>query len=82
MDELFKTSDVKTNHIENNEDVVVMGLMNDGTASYNIIEGVSVGETHTLDFSEFLQSSQKIINNLIYFEIFFEDVLCSKCECH
>ena len=50
--------------IENNEDVVVMGLMNDGTASYNIIEGVSVGETHTLDFSEFLQAEQKIINNL------------------
>ena len=51
-------------HIENDEDVVVLGLMNDGTALYKIIESVSVGETHILDFSEFLQAEQRIINNL------------------
>ena len=51
-------------HYNNNEDVVIMGLMNDGTVLYKIIENVSVGETHTVDFSDFLQAEQKVINNL------------------
>ena len=51
-------------HYNNNEDVLIMGLMNDGTALYKIIENVSVTETHALDFSEFLQAEQRIINNL------------------
>jgi hypothetical protein len=41
-----------------------MGLMNDGTALYKVIENVSVSETHELDFSNFLQAEQRIINNL------------------
>ena len=44
--------------------VLVMGLMNDGTALYKVIENVSVSETHELDFSNFLQAEQRIINNL------------------
>jgi len=51
-------------HYNNNEDVVIMGLMNDGTVLYKIIENVSVGETHAVDFSDFLQAEQKVINNL------------------
>ena len=51
-------------HYNNNEDVVIMGLMNDGTVLYKIIENVSVGETQTVDFSDFLQAEQKVINNL------------------
>jgi len=51
-------------HYNNNEDVVIMGLMNDGTALYKIIENVSVGETHAVDFSVFLQAEQKVIINL------------------
>ena len=51
-------------HYNNNEDVVIMGLMNDGTVLYEIIENVSVGETHAVDFSDFLQAEQRIINNL------------------
>ena len=31
---------------------------------YKTIEGVSIAETHALDFSEFLQAEKKIINNL------------------
>ena len=49
---------------ENNVNVLAMGLLNDGTAIYKIIENVSVGETHELDLSEFLQAEQRIINNL------------------
>ena len=49
---------------ENNVDVLAMGLLNDGTAIYKTIENVSVGETHELDLSEFLQAEQRIINNL------------------
>jgi hypothetical protein len=51
-------------HNKNNEDVVVLGLMNDGTALYKIIENVSIGETRALDFSEFSPAEQRIINNL------------------
>ena len=51
-------------HYNNNEDVVIMGLMNDGTALYKIIENVSVGETHTVDFSVLQQAEQKVIINL------------------
>jgi len=58
------TDTYSLSHYENNEDVLVMGLMNDGTALYEVIENVSVSETHELDFSNFLQAEQRIINNL------------------
>jgi hypothetical protein len=58
------TDTYSLSHYENNEDVLVMGLMNDGTALYKVIENVSVSETHELDFSNFLQAEQRIINNL------------------
>ena len=51
-------------HYNNNEDVVIMGIMNDGTALYKFIENVSVSDTHSVDFSNFTQATQKIINNL------------------
>ena len=57
------TDTYSLSHYDNNEDVLVLGLMNDGTALYKIIENVSVGETSALDFSEFLQAEQRIINN-------------------
>jgi len=49
---------------ENNVNVLAMALFYDGTALYKIIENVSDGETHELDFSEFQETEQKIINNL------------------
>jgi len=51
-------------HYNNNEDVVIMGLMNDGTVLYKIIENVSVGETHAVDFSVLQPAEQKVIINL------------------
>ena len=51
-------------HYNNNEEVVVMGYMNDGTALYKFVENVSVGETHAVDFSVLQPTEQKVIINL------------------
>ena len=50
-------------HYESLEDVLIMGLLNDGSAIYKIVQGVSVGETHSIDFSEFSVANQIIMNN-------------------
>jgi len=50
-------------HYESLEDVLIMGLLNDGSAIYKIVQGVSVGETHSVDFSGFSVANQIIMNN-------------------
>ena len=50
-------------HNESLEDVLIMGLLNDGSATYKIVQGVSVGETHSIDFSGFSVANQIIMNN-------------------
>ena len=50
-------------HNESLEDVLIMGLLNDGSAIYKIVQGVSVGETHSVDFSGFSVTNQIIMNN-------------------
>ena len=50
-------------HNESLEDVLIMGLLNDGSAIYKIVQGVSVGETHSVDFSGFSVANQIIMNN-------------------
>ena len=47
----FNDSDTyELSHYESLEDVLIMGLLNDGSAFYKIVQGVSVGETHSIDF--------------------------------
>ena len=50
-------------HYESLEDVLIMCLLNDGSAIYKFVQGVSVGETHSVDFSGFSVSNQTIMNN-------------------
>ena len=50
-------------HYESLEDVLIMGLLNDGSGIYKIVQGVSVGETHSVDFSGFSVANQTIMNN-------------------
>jgi len=60
----FNDSDTyELSHNESLEDVLIMGLLNDGSAIYKIVQGVSVGETHSIDFSEFSVANQIIMNN-------------------
>ena len=40
-----------------------MGLLNDGSAIYKFVQDVSVGETHSIDFSGFSVANQTIMNN-------------------
>ena len=39
----------EVSHYENLEDVLIMGLLNDGTAIYKFVQDVSAGETHSID---------------------------------
>ena len=50
-------------HFESLEDVLIMGLLNDGSGIYKIVQGVSVGETYSVDFSGFSVANQTIMNN-------------------
>ena len=60
----FNDSDTyELSHYESLEDVLIMGLLNDGSAIYKIVQGVSVGETHSIDFSGFSVANQTIMNN-------------------
>ena len=53
----------EVSHYENLEDVLIMGLLNDGTAIYKFVQDVSAGETHSIDFNGFSVTNQIIMNN-------------------
>ena len=50
----------EVSHYENLEDVLIMGLLNDGTAIYKFVQDVSAGETHSIDFNGFSVTNQII----------------------
>ena len=50
-------------HIEDAEDVLIMGELNDGSAIYKIIENVVIGDTHLVNMNDFEVAAQIVMNN-------------------